>query len=151
MWLVSKSTSRRCGHRSQKYSNDWLTHDSDPLAFQWLAKDSYQNQQIKFIDIDFPELVERKAQMILNTPRLRDLLKCIGTTKPDGAVRLQSKQYAAVGCDLGDTRNLDSILADEIENQNSLVLCTAEVSITYMDVEAADALIAWAAQFIEGQ
>lgn len=30
------------------------------------------------------------------------------------------------------------------------ILCTAEVAVTYMDVEAADSLIAWASQYDDG-
>ncbi|KAL9008231.1 MAG: hypothetical protein Q9180_009521, partial [Flavoplaca navasiana] len=52
-----------------------------------------------------------------------------------------------VGCDLRDIARLDKTLEEELQIRGCLVLCSAEVSITYMDVNAADALITWAAQY----
>ena len=51
-----------------------------------------------------------------------------------------------MGCDLADTGKLDKLLGTLVDFSTCLVLCTAEVSITYMDIHAADSLIAWAAR-----
>ena len=104
-------------------------------------------QSAKFIDIDFPELIEKKCNVIVNTPHLRDI---IGHSDwPDGTscTEIRSRNYAALGCDLVDLGRLERLLANEIDTSNSLILCTAEVSVTYMNVEAADALIQWAAHY----
>ena len=62
------------------------------------------------------------------------------------ATYLRSPHYLALGCDLADMSKLDQCVAGEIDLASSLVLCVAEVSITYMKTEAADALISWAGQ-----
>lgn len=108
-------------------------------------------QRCLFIDIDFPELIAKKSDIIVNTPQLRDLLgpheRFSGTT----GVFLHSECYLALGCDLGDTARLDEILTGLFDVSKSFILCTAEVSITYMDMKAADALIQWGARYDDGR
>ncbi|KAI4167455.1 MAG: hypothetical protein LQ343_007203 [Gyalolechia ehrenbergii] len=53
----------------------------------------------------------------------------------------------AVGCDLRNTTKLSKILEEKLEIVSYTVLCVAKVSSTYMDIDAADALIKWAAQY----
>jgi tRNA wybutosine-synthesizing protein 4 len=52
---------------------------------------------------------------------------------------------------LRDLKLLKQVLASAVDIENCLVLLTAEVSITYMNVEAADALIHWAAKLPDGK
>jgi len=68
----------------------------------------------------------------------------------DGDVLLRSDQYLQLGCDLRDLPHLESSLAKAIDIHNCLVLFTAEVSITYMDLQSADALIRWTGSLPEG-
>ncbi|KAL8778910.1 MAG: hypothetical protein Q9213_007183 [Squamulea squamosa] len=70
--------------------------------------------------------------------------KDAGSSSP---IMMRSDQYVAVGCDLRDIARLSKVFDGELQIGSCLVLCTAEVSITYMDVDAADALIKWAAQY----
>ena len=63
-----------------------------------------------------------------------------------GATYLRSPHYLALGCDLADIKSLNQHLTSEIDLATCLVLCVAEVSVTYMNTEAADALISWAGQ-----
>ena len=58
---------------------------------------------------------------------------------------LQSEHYVVLGCDLADTKRLNETLGNVVDLQSSLILCVAEVSMTYMDVAAADSLLKWAA------
>lgn len=60
---------------------------------------------------------------------------------------LSSDRYMAVGCDLRNTTKLSKILEEKLEIVSYTVLCVAKVSSTYMDIDAADALIKWAAQY----
>ncbi len=91
--------------------------------------------------------MKRKCEVIVATPQLQDLLQPLDAPTDSGPVLLRSRQYVAVGCDLANTRNLDSILQDEFEMSKCIMLCIAEVSVTYMDVEAANSLIAWASKY----
>ncbi|KAI9821907.1 MAG: tRNA methyltransferase ppm2 [Pycnora praestabilis] len=89
----------------------------------------------------------RKCEVISETQQIRDLLTNIEYPDTGDAVLLRSDQYLAIGCNLKDLQNLDETLVREIDMMNCLVLYTAEVSVTYMDVEASDALIKWASTF----
>ena len=64
---------------------------------------------------------------------------------------LRISRYLQLGCDLRDLNSLEKILASTVNIQESLILLVAEVSITYMDVEAADALIRWTGTLPHGE
>ncbi|KAI9873545.1 MAG: tRNA methyltransferase ppm2 [Pleopsidium flavum] len=98
-------------------------------------------------DVDYAQLIVKKCDIIDQTNLFRQLLTSFKLSSPGDTITLRSDQYLAVACDLRDTEKLQKALAQELELENCLVLCTAEVSITYMDVEAADTLIRWAARF----
>lgn len=83
--------------------------------------------------------------MIYGTQELQNVLGHIELSTTIEAVRLRSDSYLAIGCDLNDIGKLDEALQNEFDLANCLVFCIAEVSVTYMDVQAADALIVWAA------
>lgn len=103
-----------------------------------------------FVDIDYPELMKKKCEVILATSHLQDLLKPLDAFAGSASVLLRSGHYTALGCDLANTKTLDSILKSEFDMSNYLILCTAEVSVTYMNVKAADSLIAWASRYDDG-
>lgn len=130
----------------QKYIN-WSLICSDPLAFQWLSKHHSTRNGCRFVDLDFPDLIARKADVIVNTPQLRELIEPLQRPSSHGGLTIRSENYLALGCDLGDSKRLDELLAESIDRSRSLILCIAEVSMTYMDVKAADALIEWAAHY----
>lgn len=121
---------------------------SDPLAFQWLSKYPDKCQNVTFVDIDYPELITKKLEVIFQTPQLRDLLNApVPIGGRDAAPPAVENRYLALGCDLADIERLEKILNDNIDIQSCSILCVAEVSITYMDVGAADSLIRWASRY----
>ncbi len=120
---------------------------SDPFAFQWLSKDHSKCLNVTFVDIDYQELIEKKCEVITKTPQLQDLLQPLDASKSTGPILFRSKHYLALGCDLTDIKGLESYMNSEFDMSDCLILCTAEVSVTYMNVEAADSLIAWAARY----
>lgn len=83
-----------------------------------------------------------KREIILNTPKMKDLLSN-PTVSTNNDVLLDSEEYSAIGCDLRNPRRLERLLKTVVDIDQCLVLCVAEVSITYMSVEDSDALIAW--------
>ena len=129
-----------------KYIN-WSLTCSDPAAFQWLSKHQSIRNGCRFFDLDFPDLIAKKADVIINTPELQELIDPLERQSSPGGWAICSENYVALGCDLGDISRLDELLAELIDRSRSLILCIAEVSMTYMDVKAADALIEWAAQY----
>ena len=117
------------------------------MAFQWLSKHQSIRNGCLFIDLDFPDLIAKKADVIITTPQLRELIDPLERPSSPGVLAIRSENYLALGCDLGDISKIDDLLAESIDRSRSLILCIAEVSMTYMDVKAADALIEWAAQY----
>lgn len=106
--------------------------------------------------------MSKKRDIILEHSELQTL---VGPIQSDGQDRLapalqstdsglpisiRSNRYVGVGCDLRDIARLSKTLEEGLQIGDCLVLCSAEVSITYMDVDAADALITWAAQYDNG-
>lgn len=96
------------------------------------------------MDVDYPDLMEKKCNIISNTSPLHDLLGPHDRPLDSSGLVLHSETYLAIGCDLADLEKLDMLLASEVQISSHTVLCVAEVSITYMDTNAADALIRWA-------
>ena len=91
-----------------------------------------------------------KAQIIMTTPKMSGLLNVQPLPHDDYTV-LAAEQYLGVGCDLRDLVGLDAVLSKSVHQiDDCLVLCVAEVSVTYMDPTAADALIAWAGRLTSG-
>ncbi|EGC47393.1 tRNA wybutosine-synthesizing protein 4 [Histoplasma capsulatum var. duboisii H88] len=113
----------------------------DPLPFQLLNRDAALCQNAKFIDVDHHKLMVKKRDIITQCPALRDLLSDAQLTPETDSILLRSKEYVGIGCDLGDLSELDAALSGVIGLDQASILCIAEVSITYMEVELADALI----------
>ena len=92
-------------------------------------------------------MIAKKVDVIIKSPQLRELVDPLERpSSPDG-LGLRSENYLALGCDLGYISRLDELLAGSIDRSRSTILGIAEVSMTYMDVKAANALIKWAAQY----
>jgi tRNA wybutosine-synthesizing protein 4 len=90
----------------------------------------------------------RKRDTVRSTKELNSLLTNMEVL--DGNILLRSDEYLQLGCDLRDLKTLGEAIASAIDMENCLVLFTAEVSITYMNVDAADALIEWAGKLPDG-
>ncbi|KAF3765927.1 hypothetical protein M406DRAFT_11295, partial [Cryphonectria parasitica EP155] len=97
-----------------------------------------------FVDIDFPHLIQRKRQVVLNTPELMSHLSHVDAADADPHVFLRSDRYYQVGCDLRQTATLEATLGSLLNVRDCLFMFVAEVSITYMETDAADSVIQWA-------
>lgn len=102
------------------------------------------------MDVDYPQLILKKCHIISDTPQLAQLVGPNRSIGQENALLYESPQYVAVGCDLTDIQRLDDILNQKLHLANCMVLCTAEVSVTYMNAEAANALIKWVARYENG-
>ena len=116
---------------------------SDPLFWQSAVRYPLHVSNVKFVDVDFRDLMIKKRSVVQGTG---ELLSHLTNVELDvGNCLLRSDQYLQVGCDLRDVPYLQQTLEESVDLHNSAILFVAEVSITYMDVDASDALIAWAA------
>ncbi len=119
---------------------------SDVLPWQCLTRYPGDCGGVKFVDVDFPDLIERKRQTVLGTPALLDMLAGVrhgeGLAKP---MVLESEQYVQIGCDLRDLKTLQQGLTAAVGDLGECELIfVAEVSITYMEREGADEVVRWA-------
>ena len=86
---------------------------------------------------------------MLHDDLLRDALLKTNLRSCQSPVFVRSDKYLALGCDLRDLTTLESVLKNGLEPDHS-ILFVAEVSITYMPVGVANALIAWANTLQDG-
>lgn len=102
--------------------------------------------------MDYEKLIGIKSAIIQQTEEFRRLLGSKLEVFPDqDVVRLRAPQYAAIGCDLRDLARLERGLQAVLGSTPASILCIAEVSLTYMDVQSADALISWIPRFGKGE
>ncbi|KLU81595.1 leucine carboxyl methyltransferase 2 [Magnaporthiopsis poae ATCC 64411] len=116
---------------------------SDVLPWQCLTRYPDLCESAVFVDVDFPDLVLKKRAVVLDTPELRGPFAPLETVEAP-LVLLRSHRYFQVGCDLRDVPSLESALASVVDLAQASFLFVAEVSITYMPSNSADAVIQWA-------
>lgn len=122
---------------------------SDPLAFILLSEDRSLCRDTVFLDVDYEKLMVNKKLAMQGTTEITQLLDNVEFLPDANAVQIRSDQYLAMGCDLKNLHKLDATLRAELPADCS-VLCLAEVSLTYMDVKSADAVISWASKLGDG-
>lgn len=140
MWQVSACILLVSFFRLQR-----LTIPSDVLPWQCHARYDALGSDVLFIDVDYPELMQKKRAIVLQTPELRSLLGddfTLGDDDKDGLL-LRSNKYCQLGCDLRQLDRLRNFLASVINLPECSILFVAEVSITYMDTQSTDSLIQW--------
>ena len=124
---------------------------SDVSAFQWLAKGLDSCRNVLFIDVDYPKLIAQKVEVIKESPQLVELIGNIESCGHLDGIHLQSSHYVALGCDLVQPLVLEQLLRRCTSITECTILFVAEVSMTYMDVIAADALLKWASTMPRAQ
>ncbi|ETI21564.1 hypothetical protein G647_07911 [Cladophialophora carrionii CBS 160.54] len=115
----------------------------DPLPFSWMAHHKELCNNTKFLDVDFEALMVTKREIILNTPQMKEMLSMTPEAELENGVVFDSVEYSGIGCDLRNLTRLERLIKSVVDVDQSLILCVAEVSITYMSTEDADALIRW--------
>ncbi|EED23269.1 Leucine carboxyl methyltransferase family [Talaromyces stipitatus ATCC 10500] len=115
----------------------------DPLSFQLLKTEQSTCSNVTFVDIDYEKLMGIKTSIIQQTEELKSILGDIKAYPDPNPVLLRASHYVAVGCDLKNLKKLEEALKEVLGPSPVSVLCIAEVSLTYMDVKSADALISW--------
>ncbi|KAF2690400.1 LCM-domain-containing protein [Lentithecium fluviatile CBS 122367] len=116
----------------------------DPLPFQFWHRHAFISQNATFVDVDYPQLIGRKRDLMLTNDLLRDALLKTNLRSSKPPVYSRSDQYMALGCDLRDLETLGRVLEAEFDLASASILFVAEVSVTYIPVPDADAIIRWA-------
>ncbi|KAJ9644580.1 tRNA methyltransferase ppm2 [Coniosporium tulheliwenetii] len=123
----------------------------DPLPFRFWHNHPELSEDAIFIDIDYPQLMQKKKQMILESNVLGAALPPGDLVPLEGDVLLRHPRYLTIGCDLHQLAKLQQVLEEELSFSEQSILFVAEVSIAYMSVEGADAVIRWASSFKDSQ
>ena len=98
----------------------------DPLPFVYLSPSS----TVVFVDVDYPDLIRHKSNIIRETPALN---KVLGPEFRETSGEIWTDTYYAVGCDLANLTLFDKVLRDiEPDIDNARILFISEVAITYM-------------------
>jgi tRNA wybutosine-synthesizing protein 4 len=125
----------------------------EPLPFKMMWKHKSQCRNVKFVDIDFPQLIERKLQIIRANTIFTDLLDDFGekvlSSLPD-SILFDDEHYCAVGCDLGDISRMRDILSTKLKLERHAILFLAQVSMVYMEPNEATNLIGICREFEDG-
>lgn len=127
-----------------------MTAISDPLPFHFLHQQPELCARATFVDVDYPQLMHKKRACISNSAALQELLPFLTSGVSDGPDVWRAGQYLAVGCDLRKLSELEAILKKEVHVHDCAILFVAEVSVAYMDVKSADAVVSWASTFKDG-
>lgn len=156
MWQVTVLHSHFLSYRC----SGGLSADCDSLPFRsdvipWQCWTRYPDEcsqsRAVFVDVDFPDLIRNKREVVLNTPELVSRLSRVASEDVDSHVLLRSDAYYQVGVDLRHTAALEAAMASIVDPSTCLFIFVAEVSITYMETSAADALIQWASTLGQGK
>ncbi|XP_038644930.1 tRNA wybutosine-synthesizing protein 4 isoform X3 [Scyliorhinus canicula] len=117
----------------------------DSLYFRLKASGELKN--VVVYEVDFPDVVQRKATLIKNKQEFVELIGCIDEIRPTqmGHLYLSSMDYKLLGIDLTEIVELDNLLMQIGLNPACPTLILSEVVLTYMRVESSSAVIHWAA------
>lgn len=145
-----------------EYSIDSNTRDNvvivglgagfDPYPFQYLYNNDRGKKygsKIKFLDVDFPDLIQRKKEMILKSPEIINIIgePLVDTDDVKHNVQLRTDFYLAVGCDLTKLDVLSKTFEFLFDFKKTTFVFTAEVSITYMPQKDAEKIVEWTSGF----
>ncbi|RDW85720.1 hypothetical protein BP5796_04045 [Coleophoma crateriformis] len=122
----------------------------DPLPWQTISRYPEVCQDVKFIDIDYKDLMLKKRDVVMKTLELKSMFSNLEAGN-SGDVLLRSDQYLQLGCDLRDLPRLDQALRSVVDTDACQILFVSEVAITYMPSEAVDALIKWTSALPQAQ
>lgn len=92
------------------------------------------------MDVDFPDVISAKRNIVKQTVELQEPLTSLEFPEHP-RILLRSDQYCQIACDLRQLSAIGEDLARLVDTTNSEFLFVAEVSITYMELASADALI----------
>ncbi|KAL5362382.1 hypothetical protein BJX96DRAFT_177105 [Aspergillus floccosus] len=118
----------------------------DPLPYMLLSGESSLCRNTTFVDIDYEKLMVNKKTAIRSSDDIIRHLEDVEFFPDADPIQIRSKRYLAVGCDLKNLEKLDKVLRTEVLPERCSVMFLAEVSLTYMDVKSANAVVNWASK-----
>lgn len=101
----------------------------DPQAFRMIWQHKKQCKNVKFIDLDTPELIQKKVDIISSDPVFFSQLDGLPNRPLKSPIVFDHVQYCAIGCDLADGTQLQDILHNQLKLECNSVLFISEVSL----------------------
>jgi tRNA wybutosine-synthesizing protein 4 len=122
-----------------------------PMPFRTMWKYPDKCRNVKFVDVDFPQLIKKKLEIMKNEPVFKELFNAdIGQTPSHASILYESEKYCAIGCDLGHHNEVQRVLRDRLGLDCHSVLFIGEVSIVYMPPREATDLLELTSKFSDG-
>lgn len=87
----------------------------DPLPFQFWHRHPSLAQSATFVDVDYPQLMEKKRDRMLSNDLLRNALLKTKLRQTEQPILLRSDGYMALGCDLKDLATLERVIRAEFD------------------------------------
>ena len=115
----------------------------DPLPFELLHyfRESELKPFLRFVDIDYPELIEKKLEIMRNTPEIMDLMGTNLTSHNINDFIFSTNNYCLLGCDLKNTELYRKQITNLLGENPSIKIFIAEVSLAYMKPKPANEVI----------
>jgi tRNA wybutosine-synthesizing protein 4 len=124
----------------------------EPLAFRMLWKYSKECQNVKFLDVDFPQLIQKKLEIITTEPSFQKYLDgAVGLDALHDSTFFDSERYCAVGCDLSGRDQLQYVLNDKLGLTRRSILFIDDSSTVYMPQKHATHLLQSCRAFPDGE
>ncbi|KAJ1976389.1 Leucine carboxyl methyltransferase 2 [Dimargaris verticillata] len=116
----------------------------DPSYFRMRAR--LIAQSYAYVEVDFPDLVQRKSRIIQQDPELQAML---ATRHPEyqSNGNIVADDYYLIGSDLKYPDRLSQAFSDVGLDPTDEMLFISEVALVYMDPTDADQVIRWASHF----
>ncbi|KAA1115569.1 tRNA methyltransferase ppm2 [Puccinia graminis f. sp. tritici] len=101
------------------------------------------NRSVRYIDVDYPELISKKYQMISRSEELSSILPGFDKSRVGDWIELSDRNasYTLLGCDLCDSHGFINKLIESLDGSNNQqILFISEVSTVYMPSDKSDQL-----------
>ncbi|XP_065053055.1 tRNA wybutosine-synthesizing protein 4-like [Rhopilema esculentum] len=105
-------------------------------------KDKACLSNTRYLELDFPEVVQRKIKLIKSRKALSSLVDGITANQNE----FISDDYSIVGCDLTNLDRLQEVIRKANFNPEDFTLLFSEVVLTYVEKKGCSRLIEWAAR-----
>ena len=124
-------------------------YDALPFRFHWKGL----AQGVKFVDIDYRELIVTKVRLMTDDKHLRTILDGWNYSireNEDETVIVTSESYDAVACNINEAECLSHVFSKVIPLQGCEIMFLVEDAFSFMEHHEATAIIEWASTFEKG-
>ncbi|CAF4084752.1 unnamed protein product, partial [Rotaria magnacalcarata] len=115
----------------------------------WFRLDDDRKQRTHFIDIDFPEVMQRKLALIEVRSRLKEQFESMHTFSSLENFAVTNEKYSLIGVDMRDSLTLNTLLQSVKVDETKPTLLISEVVLTYMGRSSCNRVIQWILDFFQ--